>query len=206
MSYTQQDAKKESDAIVIKAIEMATEFHERDVRKGTVIPYLSHLFNVCKILAERDCRAELIAAALLHDIVEDTSVTIGEVENSFGKEVANLVEGATEPYKLQKTKFDENTTWEVRKKHTIDFISNKATPDQMLIILADKLDNIRSVNNDVKRLGEKVWSRFNADKNKQSWYYHGLVAAFTKRINEFDKAVIDLLPEFKKEVDEVFAT
>ncbi len=72
MSYTQQDAKKESDAIVIKAIEMATEFHKRDVRKGTVIPYLSHLFNVCKILAERDCRAELIATALLHDIVEDT--------------------------------------------------------------------------------------------------------------------------------------
>jgi (p)ppGpp synthase/HD superfamily hydrolase len=90
--------------IVTRAIEFATEHHKTMIRTGTKIPYLTHLFNVCKIFAERNCDDEILAAALLHDIVEDTTVTIQVVEAKFGVRVAAMVAGATEPFKLGKGK------------------------------------------------------------------------------------------------------
>ncbi len=144
------------------------------------------------------------AAALLHDI-EDTDVTITQVQDLFGQEVAQLVAGATEKYKLQKDAFNEKNTWKESKQHTIDFITSGATPDQMLIICADKLDNIRSVNADLSRLGETIWSRFNAGQEEQSWHYHALLDAFTQRKNEFPQNCQDLVPLFQREVHEVFA-
>ncbi len=128
--------------IVIKALEYASEHHKSMFRKGTQIPYMSHLLNVCKLLAERDCEEPVLAAALLHDIVEDTGVTIKEVETKFGKEIASLVAAATEPYKLDKREFNETETWRERKEHTIQFIKENASLNEALIILADKTDNI----------------------------------------------------------------
>ena len=73
---------------ITKAIELATLHHKAMVRKGTTIPYLAHLFSVCKLLAERDCSEELLAAALLHDVVEDAPVTLDQIEQIFGSNVA----------------------------------------------------------------------------------------------------------------------
>ena len=125
-------------SILVNAIEFATEHHKAMVRKGTRIPYLTHLSNVCKILAERNCDDEILATALLHDIVEDTDVTIEQVEELFGSRVALMVEGATEPFKLQKEKSSETGIWKQRKEHTIHFIENGATLDQCLVMIADK--------------------------------------------------------------------
>ena len=83
-------------SIVSQALVFATEHHQHQHRKGTRIPYMVHLLNVCKVLAERDCSDEIVAAALLHDVVEDTDVTIEEVEDKFGWQVAEIVRGATE--------------------------------------------------------------------------------------------------------------
>src|SRR4051812_44054277 len=96
---------------VLAAIEFATAHHKDMVRKGTKIPYLTHLFNVCKILAEGNCDDEILAAAFLHDIGEDTEVTIQQVEAKFGSKVASMVAGDTEPYKLEKANFNETQTW-----------------------------------------------------------------------------------------------
>src|SRR6476659_6303671 len=96
--------------IVERAIEFATEHHKSMLRKGSKTPYLAHLFNVCRILDEWNCSDEILAAALLHDIVEDTAVTIDQVEEIFGKNVAELVRGATEKYKLEKAAFNHEET------------------------------------------------------------------------------------------------
>ena len=89
-------------SIVSQALVFATEHHQHQHRKGTKIPYMAHLLNVCKILAENNCSDEVLAAALLHDVVEDTEVTIDQVEEKFGHHVAEIVRGATELDKLEK--------------------------------------------------------------------------------------------------------
>jgi (p)ppGpp synthase/HD superfamily hydrolase len=192
--------------IVPEALGFATKHHQTMTRKGTKIPYMAHLLNVCKLLAERDCRDEVLAAALLHDIVEDTFITIEEVEGKFGQEIAHMVRGATEPLKLQKpyVRAGEAQTWKERKEHTIAFIAKEATPDQLLVILADKLDNIQSIGADVNRLGNQVWLRFNADKEHQQWYFTSLVEALEKRRTDVPPPFEELLQAFKKYVTAVF--
>jgi (p)ppGpp synthase/HD superfamily hydrolase len=191
--------------IVVKAIEFATEHHKAMHRKGTKIPYLTHLFNVCKILAERDCDDEILAAALLHDVVEDTGVTIEEINEKFNFRIADMVEGATEPFKLQKQEFNESTTWKERKEHTIHFIESSASLDQCLVMIADKIDNIRSIAYDLEIIGETVWDRFNASKKEQQWYYVSLYNAFDKRKNFDDKVYNSLVKELGNQVVKVFA-
>ncbi len=189
--------------IIIEALEYATEHHKSMFRKETKIPYMSHLLNVCKLLAERDCEEPVLAAALLHDIVEDTGVTIKEVETKFGKEIASLVAAATEPYKLDKLEFNETETWRERKEHTIQFIKEKASLNQALIILADKTDNISSIASDYKRIGPKIWERFNAKEPEQRWYFYSLLAAFTSARHN-SKAYDELVEVFEKKVNKVF--
>ncbi|MBC7745736.1 MAG: bifunctional (p)ppGpp synthetase/guanosine-3',5'-bis(diphosphate) 3'-pyrophosphohydrolase [Flavobacterium sp.] len=161
-------------SIVAKALVFATEHHQHQHRKGTKIPYMVHLLNVCKLVAENNCSDELLASALLHDIVEDTDVTIGEVETVFGKQVAEIVRGATELDKLEKKAIEKEGSWQSRKEHTIHFLQHEATTDQLLVSGADKLDNLRSIAYDHKRIGEKLWSRFNASKEQQAWYYNAI--------------------------------
>jgi len=81
----------------------------------------------------------------LHDIVEDTAVTIEEVETTFGKQVADIVRGATELDKLEKKAIEKEGSWQSRKEHTIHFLQHEATTDQLLVSGADKLDNLRSI-------------------------------------------------------------
>src|SRR4026208_2146853 len=104
-------------SILSKALVFATEHHQHQQRKGTRIPYMAHLLNVCKILAESDCDDDLLSAALLHDIVEDTDITIEEVEHRFGKRIADIVRGCTEQDKLEKQALDKRASWKERKEH-----------------------------------------------------------------------------------------
>jgi (p)ppGpp synthase/HD superfamily hydrolase len=143
--------------IVIQALEFATHHHKSMFRKGTKIPYMAHLLNVAKLLAERNCSDEVIAASLLHDVVEDCDVTIDEVETKFGKAIATIVAGATEKNKLEKTDHDAAATWHERKQHTINFVKEGASLEQLLVILADKLDNVSSIAYDLKRTGDEAF-------------------------------------------------
>ena len=191
--------------VVANALEFALKYHLKGLRKGTKIPYLSHLLNVCKIIAERDGDDHLIAAALLHDSVEDTDAKIEDIERVFGKEIAKLVEGATEILKINKIKNIEEETWRERKTHTIDFVNNGASSEQLVIILADKLDNIRSINEDLKRLGPVIWGRFNKGVEDQSWYYKSLLTGFKKREHYLDKRFVNLVNLFEIQINEVFS-
>ena len=171
-------------SIVSQALVFATEHHQHQHRKGTKIPYMAHLLNVCKLVAENDCSDELLAAALLHDVVEDTDVTIEEIEEKFGKQVAEIVRGATELDKLEKKAIEKESTWQERKEHTIHFLQHDANIDQLLVSGADKLDNLRSIVYDYKRIGEKLWTRFNATKEQQAWYYTSVATILLDKGNE----------------------
>jgi (p)ppGpp synthase/HD superfamily hydrolase len=160
--------------IVSQALVFATNYHKDQLRKDTKIPYMAHLLNVCKLLAENNCSDEVLAAALLHDIVEDTDVTIQEIESTFGQHIAEIVSGATELDKLEKKNSEKESSWLKRKEHTIHFLSQEATIDQLLVSGADKLDNLRSIVYDYSKIGDTIWSRFNANKEKQAWYYSSI--------------------------------
>jgi myo-inositol-1(or 4)-monophosphatase len=192
--------------LVAKAQQYAVHFHKNMKRKGTRVPYLHHLLGVCKLLAERDCREELLAGALLHDIVEDTAFTLQEVEEEFGLAVMLMVKGATEGLKLPQVDIDKKATWNLRKEAMVEFVRNEASRDQLLIILADKVDNLKSTAEDIKREGERVvWRRFNAEKVQQRWYYLSLLEAFDERREDFASTVYwDLINELRRWVQEVF--
>jgi (p)ppGpp synthase/HD superfamily hydrolase len=161
-------------SIVTQALLFATTHHQHQQRKGTKIPYMAHLLNVCKLLAENNCSDDVLAAALLHDVVEDTDVTIQEVETSFGLHIADIVRGATELDKLEKKNSEKQSSWLERKEHTIHFLSQDATIDQLLVSGADKLDNLRSIVYDYTKIGDSIWTRFNASKEQQGWYYSSI--------------------------------
>lgn len=182
-------------SIVSKALVFATAQHQHQHRKGTKIPYMVHLLNVCRIVAENNCSDEVLAAALLHDVVEDTAVTIDDVEKNFGKHVAEIVRGATELDKLEKKAIEKESTWRKRKEHTIYFLQHEASVDQLLVSAADKLDNLRSIVYDHKKIGEKLWSRFNASKEQQAWYYTTVATILMDKGNDSN-----LLPEIGREM------
>jgi len=155
--------------MVFRAIKFVAEAHQGQYRKGTNIPYISHLMNVMKILCETGCDKEIITAGILHDVVEDTSVTIDQVERIFGKRVAFMVAGASEPEHMRGGHY-ETTSWRLRKQHTIEFVSRKAMVEQLLVSCADKLDNAEAIRQDYLLKGDKLWERFNAPKADQQWY------------------------------------
>ena len=156
-------------------IEFATLAHRGQFRKVTEIPYIVHPLRVAQLLIEYGCPEEVVLAGILHDVLEDTSITATMILDRFGEKVAQLVQGASEPGK--------GVPWEKRKEHTLEYL--KTAPLEVAwITCADKLDNIRSIHEDLQRLGEVVWDRFRRPKEKQRWYYQSLVSVLETRITE----------------------
>jgi (p)ppGpp synthase/HD superfamily hydrolase len=193
----------EKTGMVFRAIIFAAKAHQGQYRKGTNLPYISHLMNVMKTLSEIDCDEEVVSAGILHDVVEDTSVTITQVERKFGKRVATMVRGASEPDHMREGK-DGKTSWRMRKQHTTEFISHEATLEQLLISIADKLDNTTAINHDYNAIGEQLWERFNAPKSDQQWYYTTLASAFEKRSKDFGEPLSSLSQKLTHTVNEIF--
>ena len=149
------------------AIEFATEKHRDQFRKSTTIPYILHPLEVVQILYSMRADVNLLIAGVLHDTVEDTNTTLDEIRNLFGDDVAMLVASNTE---------DKNKSWDERKSHTINELSIADERVKMLI-MADKLSNFRSIAFDYSVIGDDLWTRFNAPKEKQAWYYNGILDA-----------------------------
>ncbi len=181
-----------SDA-VFEAIEFAARAHRHQHRKGTGVPYIIHPLGVAHILIDYGCPQDLVVAAILHDTVEDTRVTVEELRQKFGSRVAGIVDGASEP--------DKNESWEHRKLHTIEYLKT-APGDVALVACADKLDNLRSIQRDFARIGDLIWKRFNRDRESQRWYYRRLAEAFRGRPD--GEPGRSLFGEFVSEVEAFF--
>jgi (p)ppGpp synthase/HD superfamily hydrolase len=182
-----------TEGTIFKAIQCAVRAHAGQFRKGTRIPYIIHPLRVAEVLIEYECSDEVVIAGILHDTIEDTAITVDDIMRSFGEKIAELVENASEP--------DKSDTWENRKQHTIEYLT-AAPMDVLLITCADKLDNLRSIQKDYERAGEKVWSRFNRPKDYQQWYYRALGDVFMSRIDKEPAA--SLFQNFNREVEDFF--
>ncbi len=180
-------------AAIFAALRFAAEAHEGQFRKGTRIPYLIHPLRVAKILLDYGCPDELAIAGLLHDTVEDTDATVDEIRTIFGEDVARLVEFATEPEKIW--------TWEKRKQHTLHLLES-GSAQALYLSIADKLDNVRSLREDLQRIGDKAWQRFKRPREKQMWYYQSLQRVFDARLTQPPGSL--LAAQFREEVAAIF--
>ncbi|MEH7299677.1 HD domain-containing protein [Neobacillus drentensis] len=171
------------------ALKTAAKVHEKQYRKGTDIPYITHPVAVGMILMKAGYSEELVAAGILHDTVEDTELSLQDIEQLFGRNIAQIVEGCSEP--------DKSLSWEDRKKHTIEYL--KSAPEEIRVVAcADKLHNIRSIASDIEQFGEQVWGRFKRGKEQQEWYYTHVIESLGLQSN------FQLLDELKIEVERLF--
>lgn len=158
---------------IFDAIEFAARAHAGQYRKGTRIPYIVHPLAVARILIEQNAPDDVIVAAVLHDVVEDTATSLDAVRGAFGDDIARLVQGMSEPNRAD--------TWENRKQHTMEYL--ETAPEGVLLIkVADQLDNIRGIRADYTRQGEAVWTRFNRGREQQRWYHEGLAEVLSRRL------------------------
>lgn len=146
-----------------KARKFAIEAHKGQVRKNEVEkPMIIHPIDVANILEEYNFDENVIAAGYLHDVVEDTKYTINDIENEFGKDIASLVMGDTEPNK--------SLSWEERKAHTIENTKNLDIRHKA-IVCADKISNLEDLRCFFERNGEYNFNAFKRGFNEQKWYY-----------------------------------
>ncbi len=180
-------------SIVDRAVEFAADRHRHQLRKKNDLPYIIHPFAVCLILTRLGCDDEILAAALLHDTLEDTETTLDELRAEFGSRVAEIVTGCSEP--------DKSLSWEERKKETIQSLKT-AAPDVKLVIAADKLHNARSIGWELLHHGESVWDRFNRGRDQQEWYYRKMLAAL--REENSDPILTELTSQLALEIEKIF--
>jgi GTP pyrophosphokinase len=170
---------------VTRASALAIELHQHQVRKGTTVPYVAHLFGVASLVLEDGGDSEETAAALLHDAVEDQGgrPTLERIRAEFGERVASIVEACSDSIPEPG---EPKAPWRGRKEaylaHVQTVVSAAATDPLAGSILrvgaADKLHNLRSILADYRVLGESTWERFNGGRDGTLWYYRSLVAIY----------------------------
>jgi (p)ppGpp synthase/HD superfamily hydrolase len=174
------------------ALIYATHLHRDQTRKGTKIPYITHLLAVASIVGENGGTEDEVVAALLHDTPEDRGgkERLEEIRARFGDEVAEIVDGCTDTYE------DPKPEWRPRKEAYVAHVA-KASPSVRLVSAADKLHNARSILADLRSLGDELWDRFTGGKEGTLWYYHALVEAYAEAgsnpvVEELDRVVREI--------------
>ncbi|MEZ6047521.1 MAG: HD domain-containing protein [Planctomycetaceae bacterium] len=163
--------------LIERALRLSARAHREQQRKASDLPYLMHPVAVTLILAQAGFEAEenILAAALLHDTVEDTPLTLEELleEHEFPEEVVQLVSELSE----QKRDAEGNKLgWKIRKEHHLEVI-RQSTDGACAIVLADKLHNLKSTLFDLKQEGDSVWDRFHSSQEEFLWYHHEMLTA-----------------------------
>ena len=164
-----------------EALLYAGELHSRQRRKGSGIPFMAHLLGVASIVLEDGGDEEEGIAALLHDAIEDhprEGKTEKEILERFGPRVHRVVLGCTDT----DPKGGKKGSWEARKQKFIDHLRHEADPDVLLVAAADKLYNARSIINDMRLVGDEVWSRFSVPREKTLWYYREVTRALKEQL------------------------
>ena len=167
--------------LVSEAIAFAVKAHDGMRRKKSEAPYILHPMEAAVIVGTMSDDQNLIAAAALHDVVEDAGVTIEEIEEKFGKRVRELVESETED---KRADLPPQETWRIRKEESLQVLKNTDDIGVLMVWLGDKLANMRSIYRDFKVEGVSMWQRFNQkDVKSQAWYYCS-IAELTKRLSD----------------------
>ena len=159
--------------LVSEAIIFAVNAHDGMRRKKSQSPYILHPMEAAVIVSTMTDDQNLIAAAALHDVVEDAGITMQEIEEKFGTRVKELVSAETEDKRVD---LPPEATWRVRKEESLEVLKNAEDIAVLMVWLGDKLANMRAIYRDFKAEGVAMWQRFNQkDVNEQAWYYHSIV-------------------------------
>lgn len=164
-------------SLLDKAICFAVRAHQNTERRGKGFPYIVHPLEAVSIVATITPDQELLAAAALHDVVEDTSFTLDELRREFGERVATLVEQESDKFMEG---VSETDSWRDRKQAAIDRIA-AAPRDAQIVAMGDKLSNMRAIARDYDELGDKLWERFHAPGGRadHEWHYRGLAQSLS---------------------------
>ncbi len=179
-----------------RAIDFAVKAHAGTERRGKGFPYIVHPMEAMAIVATITPDQELLAAAALHDTVEDTDVTVEEIRSLFGDRIASIV--ASESDSLP-AGLSEEESWHGRKQAAIDRLA-MASRDSKIVALGDKLSNMRAIARDYAVMGDDLWNIFHVkDRKSHEWHYRGLADSLKELQDTF------AYKELMELIDKVFA-
>lgn len=165
---------KTNSKLLDRAIAFATKAHSGTLRKKDGIPYILHPMEVASIAGGITTDEEVLTAALLHDTVEDTNVTLDTIKSQFGDRVAALVASETEDKRRDRSPAE---TWMQRKMESLAALRNAVDPGVRVLWLSDKLANMRSFARQYEKEGDMMWKDYNqTDPAQQAWYYRTIEA------------------------------
>ena len=164
--------------LVDAAIRFAVDAHAGTERRGKGFPYVIHVLEAMSIVATMTSDPELLAAAALHDTVEDTDVTLDRIREVFGARVASLVETETD---IQLSEDGRQKSWRERKQAAIDRLAATSREAKM-VALGDKLSNMRAIARDYRVKGDALWHIFHAPGGRadHAWHYCGLASSLSE--------------------------
>ena len=178
-----------------RAIVFAVKAHHNTERRGKGFPYIVHPMEAVEIVATITPDQELLAAAALHDTIEDTDVTVEDIRREFGDRIAELVHAESDQFTEG---VREEDSWHGRKQAAIDRLA-AASHDAKIVAMGDKLSNMRAIYRDYKQQGDELWKIFHAkNKSDHEWHYRGLAASLSELKDTF------AYQEFVSLIDKVF--
>ncbi|WP_188456054.1 HD domain-containing protein [Virgibacillus oceani] len=177
-----------------EAKDFAVKAHYGQTRKNSDAAYSTHPIRVAERLEREGYSDELVCAGYLHDVVEDTPYEMEDIESMFDSNVARLVAAHTE---------DKSKSWQERKQHTIDTVKF-ADKEVKYLIVADKLDNLLGLEQDLQKMGDAIWKHFNAGFDKQKWYNEAIASNMYDGIADAD--IPGYFCEYAETVERVFGT
>ncbi len=184
-------------SLLDKAIIFAVKAHKNVERRGKGFPYIVHPLEALEIVSTISSDQQLLSAAVLHDVVEDTDYTIDDIRKEFGDVVADLVKAESDVYLPGET---SESSWHRRKQEAIDRIRSSSY-EAKVVAIGDKLSNMRAIYRDYVEIGDELWTRFHEkNKSEHAWHYKGLAWALedlsdTFAYKEFTYLLNKVFPE-----------
>lgn len=183
-------------SLLDRAIVFAVKAHAGTERRGKGFPYIVHPMEAMEIVSTITPDQELLAAAVLHDTVEDTDVTEEQIRKEFGDRVASIVASESDSFEEG---VKEEDSWHARKQAAIERLAS-ASMDAKIVALGDKLSNMRAIARDYSKVGDRLWDLFHVkDPKDHEWHYRGLADSLK------ELSGTGAYEEFISLIDEVFS-
>jgi (p)ppGpp synthase/HD superfamily hydrolase len=166
-----------------EALLYASRHHREQLRKGSRVPYMTHLMSVSALVMEHGGSEDQAIAALLHDAVEDAppgtgGAVLADIRSRFGNAVADIVRACSDGLDADGNR---RGSWAERKRPYVAGLAHKPL-DALLVTAADKTHNGLCIAADVRRYGRGFWSTFNASRDELLWYYTSVERAVAERL------------------------
>lgn len=160
------------------AINKSAWAHRNQTRKGSDLPYIVHPYSVMCIASEATSDEDILIACLMHDVIEDVpeEYSADQMRADFGDRVLDIVLGVT--------KDDSLPDWQARADAYLHHLEHEASDESVIVSCADKIHNLMSILADYDEIGDELWNRFNAGKERQVWWYRAILDAVTHRLPE----------------------